>query len=84
MFQSLTTHQSVYQITGFDRLNFVSDIANAIPQGEHCRIMGLAFEANGTLVNGRLTVQVSDERHLSLIDFQLRSVRGLVSVQQTN
>ncbi|NID13166.1 ACT domain-containing protein [Fibrivirga algicola] len=84
MFQSLTTHQSVYQITGFDRLNFVSDIANAILQGEHCRIMGLSFEANGTLVNGRLTLQVSDERHLSLIDFQLRSVRGLVSVQQTN
>lgn len=76
--------QSVYQITGFDRLNFVSDVTNAIPQDGHCRITGMSFEGDGIQVNGRLTVQVDDERHLSLIDYQLRAIRGVVSIQQTN
>ncbi len=76
--------QSVYQIMGFDRLNFVSDVTNAVPQDEHCRITGLSFESNGIQVNGRLTVQVDNDHQLSLIDFQLRTIKGLVSVRQTN
>lgn len=85
MIQTLHSQQSVYQIVGFDRLNFVSDVANAVPQDEHCRITGLSFEGDGIRVNGRLMVQVDDVRHLSQIDYQLRAIRGLVSVkQQTN
>ena len=79
---ALTYRQLVYQITGFDRLSFVGDVANAVPQDEYCRISGLSFEGDGIRVNGRLTVQVQDERHLSAIDRQLRAVRGLVSAKQ--
>ncbi|MBC8152424.1 MAG: hypothetical protein H7Z72_05890 [Bacteroidetes bacterium] len=80
----LATYPTTYQITGFDRLSFVGDVANAIPQDEYCHITGLAFEADGVRVNGRLIVQVADESHRRLIDRQLRSVRGLVSITQTN
>lgn len=84
MQQLVQQQHSVYQITGFDRLNFVSDVTNAVPQDEHCRITGLCFEGDGIRVNGQLTVQVDDEWHLSQIDYQLRTIRGLVSVKQTN
>ncbi|HEX9957351.1 MAG TPA: ACT domain-containing protein [Fibrella sp.] len=84
MIQAQQHQLSVYQIMGFDRLNFVSDVTNAVPQDEHCRITGLSFESDGIQVNGRLMVQVDDEQHLSQIDYQLRAIRGLVSVRQTN
>jgi hypothetical protein len=83
MNQALHLQQSVYQIVGFDRLNFVSDVTNAVPQDEHCRIMGLVFEGDGIRANGRLMVQVDDVRHLSQIDYQLKAIRGLVSVKQS-
>lgn len=76
--------QTSYQIIGFDRPNFVSDITSAVPQNEQCRITGLAFEGDGIRVDGHLTVQVQDERQLSAIDQQLRAIRGLVSVRQTS
>lgn len=78
------TGPTTYRIIGFDRPNFVGDVANAVPQDEHCRITGLSFEADGVRVDGRLMVQVASESHRLLIDRQLRSVRGLVSVTQTN
>lgn len=81
---SLTNRQTVYRIIGFDRLNFVGDVANAVPQHEQCRIMGLVFEGDGIRVDGLLTVQVQDERDLSAIDHRLRTIRGLVSLSQTN
>ena len=80
----LATYPTTYQIIGFDRPNFVGDVANAVPQDEHCRITGLSFEADGVRVDGRLMVQVANESHRLIIDRQLRSVRGLVSVTQTN
>ncbi|MEZ0539350.1 hypothetical protein [Fibrella arboris] len=83
-YQPPSYQQSVYRIIGFDRLNFVSDVANAIPQDEHCRITGLSFEGDGIRVNGYLTVQADDMAQWSLIDYQLRAIKGLVSVQQTN
>ncbi|MBO0951537.1 ACT domain-containing protein [Fibrella forsythiae] len=84
MIHTLHYHQSVYQIIGFDRHNFVSDVTNAIPQDEYCRITGMTFEGDGIRVDGHLTVQVADERQLSVIDYQLRAIRGLVSVKQSN
>ena len=81
---SSTYRQTVYQIIGFDRLNFVGDVANAVPQYEQCRIMCLSFEGDGIRVNGRLTVQVQDEGQMSTIDRQLRAVPGIVSIRQTN
>lgn len=71
----------VYQITGFDRVNFVDDVANAVPQGEHCRITGLTFEADGVRANGQLTLWVGGDQYLTAIYGRLRAVRGLVSVQ---
>ncbi len=84
--QSIVVKQSqtVYQIIGFDRRNFVGDVTNAIPQNETCLITGLSFESDGIRANGRLTVQVPDERYLLQIDRQLRSVQGLVSFRKTN
>lgn len=80
----LTSRQTVYQIMGFDRLNFVGDVTNAIPQNETCRIMGLSFESDGIRANGQLTIQVPDDQYLLEIDQQLRAVRGLVSFRKTN
>ena len=81
---SSVRQQTVYQIIGFDRINFVGDVADAIPQHEHCQITGLLFESDGIRVDGRLTVQVQDEQHLYAIDRQLRAVRGVVSIKQTD
>lgn len=80
----LAYEQTVFQLIGFDRLNFVGDVTNAIPQNEQCRITSLLFEADGIRAKGRLTVHVADAHYLTLIDRQLRSVRGLVSINQTN
>ncbi|WP_144051627.1 ACT domain-containing protein [Fibrisoma limi] len=76
--------QTVFQITGFDRLNFVGDVTNAIPQDEHCRILNLSFEADGVRAFGHLTVQANDQHHFLLITNRLRSVKGLVSITQIN
>ena len=81
---ALAYRQTVYQITGFDRINFVGDVANAVPQDEYCQITGLSFECDGIRVDGRLTIHMQDECHLSAIDRQLRAVRGLVSAKQIN
>ena len=72
-----------YQIAGFDRPSFVSDIANVIPQDGTYLIRTLCFEADGVQANGVLTIQMQDDVRLtnSLVQ-RLRSVRGLVSVQQ--
>ena len=77
-------HQTTFQIVGFDRMHFVGDVANAIPQHDQCRLTGLAFEANGVRVDGHLTVSVADERDLTAIGQRLRAVRGLVQVIQIN
>ena len=85
MTQSTTSYrQATFQVTGFDRLHFVGDVTGAVPQDEWCLLTGLAFEANGIRVDGRLTVRVRDENRLAMINHRLRSVKGLVSMIQTN
>lgn len=80
--QGLTAHVT-YQIAGFDRLNFVSDIANTVPQDGNYTIRALSFEANGIQASGLLTVQMQENHRLngSLMQ-RLRSVRGLVSIRE--
>ena len=80
--QGLVAHVT-YQIAGFDRLNFVSDIANTIPQDGNITIRALSFEADGVQASGLLTVQMQEEHRLSgsLVQ-RLRSVRGLVSIRE--
>ncbi|WP_420150536.1 hypothetical protein [Spirosoma sp.] len=75
--------QITYQIAGFDRPSFVSDIANTVPQDGSYLIRTLCFEADGVQANGVLTIQMRDDIGLanSLIQ-RLRSVRGLVSVRE--
>ncbi len=79
-----SNYQTIYQIIGFDRLNFVGDITNAIPQHENCHITSLSFECDGVRANGRLTVQAPDEHYMMQIDRRLRAVQGLVSIRKTN
>ncbi|SFE45210.1 ACT domain-containing protein [Spirosoma endophyticum] len=72
-----------YQIAGFDRVNFVSDIANTIPQDGNYTIRALSFEADGLQANGLLTVQMrEDQRLTSRLVQRLQSVRGIVSVRE--
>lgn len=75
--------QTVFQVIGFDRVSFVSDVMAALPEESHYHIAGVSFEADGIRATGRLTIQTSNEQALTQIDNRLRVVRGLVSVSQT-
>ena len=72
-----------YQIAGFDRVNFVSDIANTVPLDDNYTICALSFEADGLQAKGILTVQMREEQRLTgrLVQ-RLQSVRGIVSVRE--
>ncbi|GAA4455878.1 hypothetical protein GCM10023189_24270 [Nibrella saemangeumensis] len=74
--------QTVFQVIGFERLAFVSDVAEAVPQDETCRLAELRFESDGVRVSGQLTVRSSDNRQLSGITRRLLAVRGVVSVNE--
>ena len=72
-----------YQIAGFDRLNFVSDIANTVPQDGAYTIQALSFEGDGIQASGSLTVKMQEEHRLNgFLVQRLRSIRGMVSVQE--
>ena len=73
-----------YRIVGFDRVNFVGDVADAIPQGDTCRISSLCFEADGLQAIGLLTIQWQSQPQLVIIRQRLESVRGVVRVEQLN
>ncbi|MBD2756184.1 hypothetical protein [Spirosoma validum] len=79
------TVRVTYYIAGFDRVNFVSDIANTVPQDESFAIRTLSFEADGIRANGVLTIQI---RHSMMpvynLTQRLRSVRGIVSLQESH
>lgn len=74
-------YQVSYQMLGFDRVNFVSDVTGTIPQDDACQVTQLNFEGNGVQVRGRLTIRVKQHQRLPIIQSQLRTVRGMVSVQ---
>ncbi|MBD2702283.1 hypothetical protein IC229_16640 [Spirosoma sp. BT702] len=77
------SQQVIYQILGFDRPSFVSDVTNAVPVKNSCRITSMSFEGDGIQVNGQLILEVVDQQLLTHIENQLQSVRGLVRVTQT-
>ena len=52
--QTLVGQSTIFQLIGFDRLNFVDDVTNAIPQNEQCHITNLLFEGDGVRVKGCL------------------------------
>lgn len=80
--QGLVAHVT-YQIAGFDRLNFVSDIANTVPQDGDYTIRALSFEGDGIQASGLLTVQMEEKHRLNgFLVQRLRSVRGMVSVRE--
>lgn len=72
-----------YQLSGFDRLNFVSDVTAVLPLDGSCIIQVLRFEADGIKANGWLTVQMREEQPMQewLVQ-RLRSVQGMVSVRE--
>lgn len=81
-YQGLVAHVT-YQIAGFDRLNFVSDIAGTVPQDGGYTIRALSFEGDGVQASGLLTVQMQEEhRRNGFLAQRLRSVRGMVSVRE--
>lgn len=81
-FAGLVAHVT-YQLAGFDRINFVSDIAATIPQDGSCTIRTLSFEADGIKANGLLTIQMREEQRIKITLIErLQSVRGMVSVQE--
>lgn len=74
-----------YHIAGFDRVNFVSDITNTVPQDESFLIRALSFEADGIRATGVLTIQT---RHgmqpVTTLTQRLRSVQGIVSLRESH
>ena len=78
---NINWHQISYRVAGFDRLNFVNDITNAIPQDDACQIERLDFEADGVQAHGWLIIRVQQQQWFTTIHDRLRSVRGIVSVQ---
>ncbi|UFH56826.1 hypothetical protein [Spirosoma sp. KNUC1025] len=72
-----------YQIEGFDRLSFVSDIAAIVPQDDSYSIRALCFEADGVQAYGVLTVRMREEnRQTGFLVQRLQSVLGIVSVRE--
>lgn len=71
----------VYQIIGFDRIGFVGDVTNVIPQNSQYRITGMQFEGDGVKVNGSMSVQLPDEQLSAGIAQLLRSVPGVVAIR---
>lgn len=79
----VSTHgQAVFEVIGFDRVQFVSDVLAAATGAEQARIAHISFEADGVRSTGRVTVQVTDCRQLEQIDRRLQLVRGLIRVTQ--
>jgi (p)ppGpp synthase/HD superfamily hydrolase len=77
----VSTHgQAVFEVIGFDRVQFVSDVLAAATGSEQARIAHISFEADGVRSTGRFTVQVTDSRQLEQIDRRLQLVRGLIRV----
>ncbi|MFD2933295.1 hypothetical protein [Spirosoma flavum] len=71
-----------YQISGFDRINFVNDITAIVLQDSSCEIRSLSFEADGLKANGLLIVQMRQEKPHYNLARRLQSVRGMVSVRE--
>ena len=78
---SAANRHIVYQITGFDRIGFVGDVTNVIPQNSHYRITGMQFEGDGVKVKGSMSVQLPDEQLSAGIAQLLRSVPGVVAIR---
>lgn len=79
----VATHgQAVFDVIGFDRVQFVSDVLAAATGLEQARIARMSFEADGVRSTGRFTVQVTDCRQLEQIGRRLQLVRGLIRVTQ--
>lgn len=74
----------LFRITRFDRPRFVNEITDAVRQHEHCRIRGMTFEGDGVRVTEWLMVEVPDARHVTLFDQRIRTLQGLVQLQQIN
>lgn len=75
---------NTFQIIGFDRVSFVSDVTRAVPLNDRCRITGLSFEADGIRATGWLRVDAADDAHLTTLRRQLQAVRGVVQIKETN
>ncbi|GAB3042305.1 hypothetical protein [Spirosoma pulveris] len=72
-----------YQLAGFDRLNFVSDITSTVPQDGSYTIQAICFEGDGLQATGLLTVQMREEHRIQgFLVQRLKSIQGMVSVRE--
>lgn len=72
-----------YQLAGFDRLNFVNDIANTVPMDGSYTIRAICFEGDGLQATGLLTVQMREDQHVKgFLAQRLKSIQGMVSVRE--
>lgn len=80
--QGLVAHVT-YQLAGFDRQNFVSDITSTVPTDGSYTIRAICFEGDGLQATGLLTVQMREETRLNgFLVQRLKSIQGMVSVRE--
>lgn len=70
-----------YQLMGFDRPCFVSDVLEALPLTDVCRLVSVHFESDGLRAVGRLALHLPIEQPIGRIGHQLQSVKGMVKVE---
>lgn len=70
-----------YQLMGFDRPCFVSDVLEAVPQTDGCRLVSAHFESDGLRAVGRLALRLPIEQPVGRIGQRLQSVKGMVKVE---
>jgi|GEM_PF-4314238 putative lipoic acid-binding regulatory protein len=71
-----------YQVAGFDRVQFVSDVIQAVTLDGNTPILDLHFESDGIRAGGRVTVQSKNQYQTTTLHERLRSVQGVVNVEQ--
>jgi hypothetical protein len=69
-------------VTGFDRIQFVSDIIQAVTLDGSKPVLDLHFECDGIRAGGRITVQPANCYQTSTLYERLRSVQGVVNIEQ--
>jgi putative lipoic acid-binding regulatory protein len=80
--RSLDNAPITYHVTGFDRIQFVSDIIQAVTLDGSKTVLDLHFECDGIRAGGRITVRSANQYQTSTLYERLRSVQGVVNVER--
>lgn len=77
-----TDRQVLFEVLGFDRPHFISDVLEAASVPGRISLCHLSFEADGVRTVGWFTIQVNSPVQLNHINQQLQTIQGLVRVTQ--